>query len=248
MLRSSQKREDRALFGILLTLFLAVMSLIVYTYFFLDQDSLEPGQPLETVLMLWSVVPSALLGYFIFRHNFLEIAIQRSFGYPFAVVMLLLVYLLSLRYVHDYFDQIPNEVVQAAMILVLLPLLQPLRRWIDYSIDNLFSREIVRFERLASALDEISRSTVDLNQLLRLTEERLRKELSIKAIRLTVKGTTDEAADTLVSSQTSEKIPLQKGEVPLGMMLVEGQNARLLTEQHAALRYVIPQIVAAIET
>jgi hypothetical protein len=34
--------------------------------------------------MLWSVVPSALLGYFIFRHNFLEIAIQRSFGYPIA--------------------------------------------------------------------------------------------------------------------------------------------------------------------
>jgi len=80
------------LFGILLTLFLAIMGLVVYTYFIQDQDSLEPGHPLETVLMLWSVVPSALLGYFIFRHNFLEIAVQRSFGYPFAAVLLLLVY------------------------------------------------------------------------------------------------------------------------------------------------------------
>ncbi|HEU0006147.1 MAG TPA: ATP-binding protein [Terriglobia bacterium] len=231
-----------------MTLFLAVMSLVVYTYFIQDQDFLEPGRPLETVLMLWSVVPSALLGYFIFRHNFLEIVIQRTFGYPFAAVMLLLVYLLSLRYVPDYFGEIPNEVVQAGMILVLLPLLQPLRRWIDHSIDGLFSREIHRFEKLASGLDEISRSTVDLNQLLRLTEERLRRELNIKAIRLTVEGETDDAAVTLARNHNCELIPLQKGDIPLGAMLVQGHNAILANEQHAALRYVIPQIVAAIET
>ena len=248
MLRQSQKREDRTLFGILLILFLIVMGLIVYTYFIQDQDALEPGQPLEMVLMLWSVVPSALLGYFIFRHNFLEIAIQRSFGYPIAIVILLLVYLVSVRYVPDYFSEIPNEVVQAGMILVLLPLVQPLRRWIDHSIDNLFSREIDRFEKLASGLDEISRSTVDLNQLLRLTEERLRKELNIKSIHLTVNGETDEAAETLVRNQNCERIPLQKGDLSLGVMLVEGHNATVPSEQHASLRYVIPHIVAAIET
>jgi len=247
MLRQSRKREDRALFGILLTLFLVVMSLVVYAYF-VDQDSLEPGQPLETVLMLWSVVPSALLGYFIFRHNFLEIAIQRSFGYPIAIVILLLGYLVCVRYLPDVFSEIPNEVVQAGMILVLLPLLQPLRRWIDHSIDNLFSREIDRFEKLASGLDEISRSTVDLNQLLRLTEESLRKELNIKSIRLTVDDETDEVADSLARNPNSERIVLQKGDLVLGAMLVEGHNPTVPNEQHAALRYVIPQIVAAIET
>lgn len=248
MLQQSQKREDRALFRILLTLFLAIMGLVIYTYFIQDQDSLEPGHPLETVLMLWSVVPSALLGYFIFRHNFLEIAIQRSFGYPFAAVLLLLVYLVSVRYLPDYLHEIPQEVVQAGMILVLLPLLQPLRRWIDHSIDNLFSQEIDRFEKLASGLDEISRSTVEMNQLLRLTEERLRKELSLKAIRLKVEGETDNVADTLAGSPHCELIPLQKGDVPLGSMLIEGHNGPLANEQHAALRYVIPQMVAAIET
>jgi signal transduction histidine kinase len=248
MLRQSQKREDRALFGILLTLFLVVTGLVVYTYFIQDPDSLEPGQPLEAVLMLWSVVPSALLGYFIFRHNFLEIAIRRSFGYPIAVVILVLLYLVSVRYLPDYFGDIPNEVVQAGMILVLLPFVQPLRRWIDHSVDNLFSREIDRFEKLAAGLDEISRSTVDLNQLLQLTEERLRKELNLKSIRLTVNDKTNEAADTLAHDQNRERILLQKGDLSLGAMLVEGHNATVPSEQHAALRYVIPQIVAAIET
>ena len=248
MLRQSQKREDRALFGILLTLFLAVTGLVVYTYFIQDPDSLEPGQPLEAVLMLWSVVPSALLGYFIFRHNFLEIAIRRSFGYPIAVVILVLLYLVSVRYLPDYFGDIPKEVVQAGMILVLLPFVQPLRRWIDHSVDNLFSREIDRFEKLAAGLDEISRSTVDLNQLLQLTEERLQKELNLKSIRLTVNDKTNEAADTLAHDQNRERILLQKGDLSLGAMVVEGHNATVPSEQHAALRYVIPQIVAAIET
>jgi signal transduction histidine kinase len=248
MLRQSQKRQDRTLFGILLALFLAITVLVAYTYFIQDQDSLEPGRPLETVLMLWSVVPSALLGYFIFRHHFLEIAIQRSFGYPIAAVILLLVYLVSVRYLPDYFDEIPNEVFQAGMILVLLPLLQPLRRWIDGSIDNLFSREIGRFEKLADGLDEISRSTVDLDQLLRLMAERLRKELSLKSIRLTAEGEANDAANTLARSQSYERIPLQKGGVSIGAMQIEGHNATLASEQHAALRYVIPQIVAAIET
>src|SRR4030095_1339087 len=248
MLRQSQKREDRALFGILLTLFLAVTGLVVYTYFIQDPDLLEPGEPLETVLMLWSVVPSALLGYFIFRHNFLEIVIQRSFGYPISLVILLLVYLVSVRYLPDYFGEIPKEVVQAGMILVLLPLVQPLRRWIDHSIDNLFSREIDRFEKLAAGLDEISKSTVDLHQLMQLTEERLRKELNLKSIRLTVNDKTAEVSDTLARSQNCERILLQKGDLLLGAMLVEGHNSTVPSQQHAALRYVIPQIVAAIET
>ena len=249
MMRQSTKREDRALFGILLTLFLAVIGLVVYAYFIEDPESLEPGHPLETVLMLWSVVPSALLGYFVFRHNFLEIAIQRSFGYPFAAVLLLLVYLVSVRYVPDYLNEVPKEVIQAGMIFVLFPLLQPLRRWIDHSIDGLFSREITRFEKLASGLDEISRATVDLNQLLRLTEDRLRRELNFKSIRLIVKGQTDSASDGALASQTNyERIPLHKGDLPLGQMIVEGQTATLASDQQAALRYVAPQIVAAIET
>ena len=96
------------------------------------------------------------------------------------------------------------------MILVLLPLVQPLRRWIDHSIDNLFSREIDRFEKLAAGLDEISRSTVDLNQLLRLTEERLQEELNLKAIRLSVKGETNEAADTLAHEPEPRAHPASK--------------------------------------
>ncbi len=254
MLRQSQKREERILFGILIALFLAVSALVVHTYYFSSLlDAAESGGFVEAVLMLWSIIPSALLGYFIFRHNFLEIAIQRSFGYPFAAVLLLLVYFLSVRYVSDYLaaQRIPKEVVQAGMILVLLPLLQPLKRWIDVSIDGLFTREISRFEKLASRLDDISRTTVDLNELLRSTEDLLRHELSARSTKILLNSnsvTTPEAAQASPALGPRERFGLMKGSQKFGEILIEGPGGKLTSEQHAALRFVAPQIVAAIET
>ena len=51
--------------------------------------------------MLWSTIPCALIGYYIFQYNFLEIAIQRSFGYTFVGVLLLLVYLLCVNWLKE---------------------------------------------------------------------------------------------------------------------------------------------------
>jgi len=254
MLRQSQKREERILFGILITLFLLVAALVVHTYYFSSPpEAAESGGFVEVVLMLWSIIPSALLGYFIFRHNFLEIAIQRSFGYPFAAVLLLLVYFLSVRYVSDYLaaQRIPKEVVQAGMILVLLPLLQPLKRWIDVSIDGLFTREISRFEKLASRLDNISRTTVDLNELLRSMEDLLRHELNARSTKIVLNSnsvTTPEAAQASPDLNQRERFDLMKGSQQFGEILTEGPGGKLTREQHAALRFVAPQIVAAIET
>lgn len=246
MLKHSPKREDRVLFSILLVLFVAVAGLVLYTYFGPAEAAIEPGGALEAVLMLWSVVPSALLGYFIFRHNFLEIAIQRSFGYPFAAVLLLLVYLVSVRYVRDYVAvyRIPDAVVQAGMILVLLPLLQPLKRWIDISVDRLFTRELSKFEKLAARLDGISRSTADLKQLLYLTEQMLVQELGAKTIQLLLHPDSNEAP---TRQEPGERIPLTKGETLVGEIRIENQAGKVNSEQQAALRFVAPQIVGAIE-
>ncbi len=246
MFQNSLKREDRVLFATLLVLFVVVAGLVLYTYYGPAEVELEPGGVLEAVLMLWSVVPSALLGYFIFRHNFLEIAIQRSFGYPFAAVLLLLVYLVSVRYVRDYVlvYRIPDAVVQAGMILVLLPLLQPLKRWIDILIDRLFTRELSKFENLAARLDGISRSTTDLSQLLRLTEQMLVRELSAKTVQLILHPDSNEGSGHVAPG---EHMPLAKGQALVGEIRVENQTGKLTSEQQAALRFVAPHIVGAIE-
>jgi signal transduction histidine kinase len=254
MSRETQKREERTLFQILIALFLIVAVLVLRTYYLsAPSEPLESGGFVEAVLMLWSIIPSALLGYFIFRHNFLEIAIRRSLGYPFAGMMLLLVYFLSVRYVSDYLNtyRIPGQVVQAGMILVLLPLLQPLKRWIDISVDRLFTREISRFEELASRVDDISRTTVDLNELLHTTEDLLRRELNVGSTKILLNSNsvaTPEAAQASPDLEPRERFGLMKGSQKVGEVLVEGPGGKLTSEQNAALRFVAPQIVAAVET
>jgi signal transduction histidine kinase len=254
MSRETQKREERTLFQILIALFLIVAVLVLRTYYFSAlSEPLESGGFVEAVLMLWSIIPSALLGYFIFRHNFLEIAIRRSLGYPFAGMLLLLVYFLSVRYVSDYLNtyRIPGQVAQAGMILVLLPLLQPLKRWIDVSIDRLFTREISRLEELASRVDDISRTTIDLNELLRATEDLLRRELNVGSTKILLNSNsvaTPEAAQAWPGLEPRERFGLMKGSQKVGEILVEGPGSKLTSEQNTALRFVAPQIVAAVET
>jgi len=232
--------------------FLSVSLVVLYTYFVDDPtELLQQGSVLEALLLLWSVLPSTLLGYFIFRHNFLEIAIRRSFGYPVAAVLLLLVYLGSMGYLRDYAaGRVPDEVVQAGMILVLLPLLQPLKRWIDVSIDRLFTRELSRFENLAGRLDGISRSTTDLGQLLRLTEQMLAQELNAKSASLTLKSEFQEATTphrVALPETAVERFPLIKGDTTVGEILIESQAGKLAQEGQAMLRFISPQIVASIE-
>jgi len=250
MQRQSRKREDRVLFGILITIFLLVVGLLIYAYApFTTTPALEPESWTETVLMLWSLVPSALLGYFIFRHNFLEIAIQRSLGYPFALALLLLVYMASVRYISDYLSEqgTPKEVVQAGMILILLPMLQPLKRRIDRSIDGLFSREMSRFEKLTSRLDQISRSTVNMTQMLHMMQSSLQDELNLDYVRIALNENLDTNNAPTEVLPLFERFNLAKGAEQLGQISAQMRSGPINSEQRAALRFTAPQIVAAIE-
>ena len=254
MLREAQKQNERNLFKIFILIFLFVAGLVSYAYLISDfHTELEQGGYLETLLMLWSIVPSLLLGYYIFRHNFLEVAIQRSLGYPFAAVLLLLVYLLSIKWVRDLVeaDRFPKGVVEAGMILVLFPLLQPLKRWIDAAIDGLFSREISTFQEISSRLDGVSRSTVELEHFLSSTEKLLQRELNFTEVRVKLHAISRRGNrlqdPKMDEGQHGESVLITKGDEILGEIQVQVQSGKPSSEQQAGLRFLIPQIVASIE-
>ena len=255
MLQQSQKAQERNLYRVLISIFLAVAGLIFYAYFLSDfHVRVEAGGYFEAWLMLWSIIPSALLGYYIFRYNFLEIAIQRSFGYSFAGILLLLVYLLSVQWLREFVEtaySFPGLVVEAGLVLALLAFSQPLKRWIDSSVNTLFALEISKFQQMAARLDEVSRSTVEMDRLLRFVEELLSKELDLKKVEVVLypgpgRAGQLEPAD-LPSGEKGEMILLSKGDQTLGEIRVQGQADKLSTEQQAGLRFLVTQIVAAIE-
>jgi hypothetical protein len=215
---------------------------------------LEAGSYFETLLLLWSIVPSALLSYYIFRHNLLEIAIQRSLGYSFAGIFLLLVYLLGVRWLRDFMQEsynVPELVVDAGMILALFAFSQPLKRWIDSSVDSLFSLEISKFQKMASRIEEVSHSTVEMERLLSFIESLLEKELDLKGVKVILypKPEGDGQPRTNDSSRgKGPQISLLSGDKALGEIQIQGQVSDLSTEQQAGMRFLVTQIVTAIES
>ncbi len=248
-------REERILFTILALIFISVASLFFYAYFISDfYVQLQSGGTLEAVLMLWSILPSALLGYYVFRHSFLEIAVRRGIGFPIAAAFLLLVYLISVRWLRDLmtFNQLPEGLAEAILILVLFPLLQPLTHWIDLFFDRLFSREISKFERMAKRVEEISRSKMEIHELLPLIENLLQQELGLKNPHLTLEskslGSSEVADAENVMIAGAEEVLVLKGKGISGNIRIEEDPEKLSNEQQAGLRYLMPQIAAAIET
>jgi len=250
-----KEREKRVLFAVLILIFLSVACLFFFAYFVSDYYiQLESGGTLEAVLMLWSILPSALLGYYIFRHNFLEVAVQRQIGFPIAAAFLLLIYLLSIRWLRDLmtFYQLREGIAEAALILILFPLLQPLTRGIDVFFDRLFSREISKFERMANRLEEISKSQMELQELLPLIEELLRRDLGLKSPRLTLDlqptVSLNAAGNRDAPVKEAEGVLLLRGKEISGKIQIEEDVTKLSNEQEAGLRYLVPQIAAAIES
>jgi signal transduction histidine kinase len=254
MLLESQSAQLRNLFRTLIIIFLSIAGLISWVYFLSDfQTALTKGGGLEALLMLWSTVPCALLGYYIFQYNFLEIAIQRSFGYTFAGVLLLLVYLLCVNGLKTFVETqygFPGVVVEEGLILALLGFAQPIKRWIDRSVNALFSLEVTKFEGIASRLDNVSRSTVEMEKLLRYVEELLIKELDLKVAKIVLSSQPEESQPLDLSPSSGEafeSVGLSTGKETLGEIRVQSRSGKISTEQQAALRFLVTQIVAAIE-
>jgi signal transduction histidine kinase len=255
MLQHSRKPQERNLFRALIVIFLSVAGLVLYTYWISDfQVQLEAGSYFETLLLLWSIIPSALLGYYIFRHNFLEIAIQRSLGYSFAGIFLLLVYLLGVRWLRDFMQEaynVPDLIVDAGMILALFAFSQPLKRWIDSSVDSLFSLEISKFQKMASRIEEVSHSTVEMERLLSFIESVLERELDLKGVKVILYPRPEGLGQPRINDSSRDKglqIPLLSGDKALGEIQIQGQASNLSTEQQAGIRFLVTQIVSAIES
>ncbi|MEW5975050.1 MAG: ATP-binding protein [Acidobacteriota bacterium] len=251
--RQSRKAGEKQVFTVLILVFVGVALLLAHVYFGGDlAERLHRDGFYETVLMLWSIIPCSLLGYSIFRYNFLEIAIEKSLGYSLTGILLLLVYLSSVRGLGTFIEStygFPGFVVEVAMILALFGLSHPIKRWLDRSVKNIFSVEVSKYETLATRLEQTSRTTVEVQQLLDFMDDLLQKELGLSSARVVLydAGAQPAVAPAPRPQTEDQPIPLFKGEVPLGEIRIQTPTGSLTPEQQAALRFLSTQIVAAVE-
>ena len=145
------------------------------------------GGYFPTGLMLVGILPSGLVGYSIFRYNFLDLRVQRNVVYSVAAIFGFLIYLNFMRRLSGWLeahDVLPAAVTEGVMIFILVVLVEPLKRLISRALHQQFVSEFEKVQKLAAEIEEHAKRTGDVDSLQALVEERVPQALGLERVRL----------------------------------------------------------------
>ncbi|HYX29198.1 MAG TPA: hypothetical protein VE863_11575, partial [Pyrinomonadaceae bacterium] len=142
--RQAQSPSERRILRTLAASFLVIAVLILSSLGLgLGRGTLA-GQYLQTFANLGSLLPTALLTYYIYRYRYLELIIKESLIVATFAAVVLAVYVYGIRRIGDWTNArygLRAGVVEAILILCLTLLAAPLRGWLERSFRSLFQRE-----------------------------------------------------------------------------------------------------------
>jgi signal transduction histidine kinase len=124
-------------------------------YAFLVAPAAPALQAAQSLLMLSSIIPSALVGYWMFRFNFLEAAAQRTVGLAALGLLGLLAYALVIERLARRLEQagfVPSAVTEAVLVFFLVVLVEPVWRRIRRWMAERVSMELLRLEAINAEL------------------------------------------------------------------------------------------------
>jgi len=124
-------------------------------YAFLIAPAAPALQAAQSLLMLSSIVPSALVGYWMFRFNFLEAAAQRTVGLAALGLLGLLAYALVIERLARRLESagfVPSAVTEAVLVFFLVVLVEPVWRRIRRWMAERVSMELLRLEAINAEL------------------------------------------------------------------------------------------------
>jgi signal transduction histidine kinase len=199
-------------------------------------------------LMLAGILPSGLMGYSIFRYNFLDLRVQRNVVYSVAAVFGSLIYLDFMRRVSGWLEPhaVLREATKAVMIFILVVLVEPLKRLISRALHQQFVSEFETVQKLAAEIEEHAKRTGDVSSLQLLVEERVPPVLGLEGVRL--------RRGPIPSGTSGEKVPpkalcvpISRGGETVAYLEVVSASGGVSGEQIAALEILADRLAAALE-
>src|SRR6266404_3402444 len=143
------------------------------------------GQYLQTFANLGSLLPSALLAYYIYRYRYLELIIKESLIVATFAAMVLAVYLYGIRRISDWANLrygLRAGVIEAILILALTLLAAPLRGWLEKRFRALFERETALYRDVVSRISASAGQYRSLAELLGAIESQTANALSLRRV------------------------------------------------------------------
>src|ERR1041385_7871443 len=247
--RRSTSRSERRILQTLAASFMVIAVLILGSLGFgLGQGTIA-GQYLQTLANLGSLLPSALLVYYIYRYRFLELIIKESLVVASFAAVVLAVYVYGIRTVGDWASTrygVRAGVIEAILILALTLLAAPLRGWLEQNFRALFERETALYRDVVARIAAHASQHRRLDDLLAAIEAQTASALSLGRVKITLHEDSSES-DSPPEMGYAAAYPVTRDNRQLGWLLVDSSDAALTSDVRAVLEVLAGQIAIAIE-
>src|SRR5882672_9470667 len=166
------------------------------------------GQYLQTFANLGSLLPSALLAYYIYRYRYLELIIKESLIVATFAAVVLAVYLYGIRRIGEWANAhygLRAGVVEAILILALTLLAAPLRGWLEKRFRVLLERETALYRDVVASVGAQTGQYRRLPELLSFIESQTASALSLSRVKIILE-TDGVEKESLTDDQQSRLI------------------------------------------
>jgi signal transduction histidine kinase len=165
------------------------------------------GLYLKTLANLGSLLPSALLAYYIYRYRFLELIIKESLIVASFAAVVLVIYLYGIRVIGELLTArygVRTGVIEGLMILALTLVAAPLRRWLEKKFRTLFERETALYRDVVARIGSQAGHHKNLPELLHFVEAQTGKALGLRRVTIVVSEGTGEEITTGANTSAPE--------------------------------------------
>ncbi len=265
--RRSRNKSEKRIMQTLAASFIGVGVVIFAALATGVGEGTQAGLYLKTLANLGSLLPSALLAYYIYRYRYLEIIIEESLIVVTFATVVLTVYVFGIRTIGDWMTQrygVRPGLVEALLILALALLAAPLRGWLAQRFHKLFEREAALYKEIVARIGSYAGQYKDLSDLLHFVEERTTGALGLRKLKIFVDGSEPWVQDVLEKSKMSGWLPVEDDRVlvdqgfklayPLrredkveGLLALDAASASLTIDARSILELLADQIAIAID-
>src|SRR6266516_760136 len=187
--RRARNPGERRIMATLAVSFIGIAILILAALALGLGEGTALGLYLKTLANLGSLLPSALLAYYIYRYRFLELIIKESLIVASFAAVVLAIYLYGIRTIGEWLTArygVRTGVIEGVMILALTLIAAPLRRWLEKKFRKLFERETALYRDVVARIGSQAGHYKNLPELLGFVEAQTTKALALRGVRIVV--------------------------------------------------------------
>ena len=187
--RKSANRSEQRIMRTLAASFVSIGIVILAALALGLGEGTQLGLYLKTIANLGSLLPSALLAYYIYRYRYLELIIEESLVVATFAAVVLTIYIYGIRTIGDWTTSrygVRPGVVEALLILALALAAAPLRGWLGKRFHRLFEREAALYRQIVSRISSHAGQYKQLPELLDFVERETTTALGLRKVRIVI--------------------------------------------------------------